>query len=97
MHATQDPDAGVDGSVGSSQATLDVQLKPVSQRGAWERLARAWDEALGGIPHDVQPRELTEAIRTARARRQTGDCIRNVTGVTLLPAPPQKPGGAGRT
>ena len=86
MRATKDPVAGVDGS----QATLDVQLKPV-RNGA---LGSGWPgrggEALGGIPHDVQPRELTELQADCYAARDGRELVlgsgrRRPDGVSLGP------------
>ncbi|MFC0437823.1 universal stress protein [Kutzneria buriramensis] len=47
--------------------TLDVKLKKMWEQGAWERLARAWDEALGGIPHDVDVQQVAVRADAGKA------------------------------
>jgi nucleotide-binding universal stress UspA family protein len=47
--------------------TLDVKLKKMWEQGAWERLARAWDEALGGVPHDVEVRQVAVRADAGKA------------------------------
>ncbi|GAA3438568.1 universal stress protein [Kutzneria kofuensis] len=47
--------------------TLDVQLKQLWEQGAWERLARAWDEALGGIPQDVDVQQMAVRADAGKA------------------------------
>jgi nucleotide-binding universal stress UspA family protein len=54
------------GGEATYRRTLDVRLRRLWELGAWERLARAWDEALGGIPHDVEVRQV--AVRAAAGK-----------------------------
>jgi nucleotide-binding universal stress UspA family protein len=53
--------------------TFDVQLKRVWERGAWERLARAWDEALGGIPDDVEVHRVAVRADAGKALVRIAD------------------------
>ena len=53
--------------------TFDVQLKKLWEQGAWERLARAWDEALGGIPHDVAVTQVAVRADAAKALVRVAD------------------------
>jgi nucleotide-binding universal stress UspA family protein len=47
--------------------TLDVKLKKMWEQGAWERLARAWDEALGGVPDDVDVQQVAVRADAGKA------------------------------
>lgn len=49
------------------QRTLDVQLRRLWERGAWQRLAAAWDEAMGGIPGGVDVRQVAVRADPGRA------------------------------
>ena len=47
--------------------TLDVKLKKMWEQGAWERLAAAWDEALGGVPDDVEVQQMAVRADAGKA------------------------------
>ena len=53
--------------------TLDVQLKQLWEKGAWERLARAWDEALGGVPHDIEVHQVAVRADAGKALVRIAD------------------------
>ncbi len=55
------------GGESAYRRTFDVRLKQLWERGAWERLARAWDEALGGIPDDVNVRQVAVRADAGKA------------------------------
>jgi nucleotide-binding universal stress UspA family protein len=55
------------GGEAAYRRTFDVQLKQLWEQGAWERLARAWDEALGGIPEDVDVRQVAVRADAGKA------------------------------
>jgi nucleotide-binding universal stress UspA family protein len=50
-----------------------VQLKRLWEQGAWERLAGAWDEALGGIPYDVEVTQVAVRADAAKALVRIAD------------------------
>lgn len=61
------------GGEAAYRRTFDVQLKRLWERGAWERLARAWDEALGGIPYDVEVKQVAVRADAGKALVWTAD------------------------
>ncbi|EWM18329.1 universal stress protein [Kutzneria sp. 744] len=55
------------GGEATYRRTLDVQLKRLWEQGAWERLAAAWDEALGGVPDDVEVQQMAVRADAGKA------------------------------
>jgi nucleotide-binding universal stress UspA family protein len=61
------------GGEAAYRRTFDVQLKRLWELGAWERLAAAWDEALGGIPYDVEVRQVAVRADVGKALVRIAD------------------------
>ena len=55
------------GGEAAYRRTADPRLKRLWEIGAWERLEQAWEEGLGGVPGDVDVRQLTVRGDAGRA------------------------------